>query len=440
MSRMVDDLLENVNRGYPKPPDPVRVNGIDQIPLPPEKPWPVLTEDAFTGLAGKIVRHLEPGTEADPNGLLVGLLAAFGNACGPAPHFPIGATLHRANLFLCLVGQSAKARKGTGGDLIAAIFNKADPDWADNHRVSGLSTGEGLAWLGRDAGNDPPEAPHPKLAQTDKRLFVEETEFGLSLQCGSRTGNTLSSALRKLWDFKTLEFVTKTSGFRASGIFTSILAHITLAELDTLLTASDVANGFVNRFLWCCVRRSKKLPFGGDTGGIDDYAKNIGWRLAEAKRIERMVFTPAGAKVWENAYHGELSTDYPGRVGDVVSRAEAQALRLSMIYALLDESPEISDNHVRAALSVWQFSLKSALYVFGDHHGSLADKIRTLLVEAGSAGLTRTQINNSLGRNYPVREIVAALGALRQAGQATLETTQRPGPGRPLETWRTKLN
>ena len=132
--------------------------------------------------------------------------------------------------------------------------------------------------------------------------------------------------------------------------------------------------------------------------------------------------------------------DSPGKVGDVLSRAEAQALRLAMIYALLDETPEISADHVRAGLAVWRYCLESAVYIFGDHRGSLGDKIRNLLLEAGVAGLTRTQIHDGLGRNYTAREIVAALAALRQAGQAAVEAIQRPGPGRPLETWKATPN
>ena len=110
MSQMVDDLVEKFEAKILTPPEKVAVNGIEQIQLPAEKPWPSLGDDAFCGLAGKIVRHLEPRTEADQNGLLLGLLAAYGNACGPGPHFPIGATLHRANLFVCLVNPPRPAK------------------------------------------------------------------------------------------------------------------------------------------------------------------------------------------------------------------------------------------------------------------------------------------------------------------------------------------
>jgi hypothetical protein len=50
-----------------------------------EPPWPKLDPAALHGLAGDAVRLLEPHTEADPAGLLVCLLAAFGNAVGPGP-------------------------------------------------------------------------------------------------------------------------------------------------------------------------------------------------------------------------------------------------------------------------------------------------------------------------------------------------------------------
>src|SRR5437879_5549061 len=46
-------------------------------------------EEAFYGLAGDIVRTIEPHSEADPLGILVQLLVMFGNVVGRGPYFQV---------------------------------------------------------------------------------------------------------------------------------------------------------------------------------------------------------------------------------------------------------------------------------------------------------------------------------------------------------------
>ena len=46
----------------------------------------VFDQYALYGLAGEAVRTLSPHTEAQPEAILLQLLAAFGNILGPRPH------------------------------------------------------------------------------------------------------------------------------------------------------------------------------------------------------------------------------------------------------------------------------------------------------------------------------------------------------------------
>ena len=84
-------------------------------------------EYALYGLAGEAVRTLAPHTEAQPEAILLQLLAAFGNVIGPGPHCMVGPTRHALNLFVVLVGESSKARKGTSWNQIARLFEEVDP-------------------------------------------------------------------------------------------------------------------------------------------------------------------------------------------------------------------------------------------------------------------------------------------------------------------------
>jgi hypothetical protein len=91
--------------------------------------FPFMPPEAFTGLAGEIVRLIEPHTESDPAGLLLSAHAFFGNCVGRGPHYVVESTKHGPNLYVLKIGDTAKARKGTGEDRVRALFNQVDEVW-----------------------------------------------------------------------------------------------------------------------------------------------------------------------------------------------------------------------------------------------------------------------------------------------------------------------
>jgi hypothetical protein len=114
-------------------------------------PWPVMEREAFHGLAGKVVETIAPHSEADPNGLLLQFLAAFGNAIGACAHYLVEGDQHRAKLFLVTSGATSKGRKGTATGRVRQLMALADSEWATANIQSGLSSGEGVIYAVRDA-------------------------------------------------------------------------------------------------------------------------------------------------------------------------------------------------------------------------------------------------------------------------------------------------
>jgi hypothetical protein len=62
---------------------------------------------------------------------------------------------------------------------------------------------------------------------------------------------------------------------------------------------------------------------------------------------------------WHEIYP-KLSGESIGLTGSVCNRAEAQALRLSILYALSEGSSTIELKHLKAALALWEYSKASA--------------------------------------------------------------------------------
>jgi hypothetical protein len=406
---------------------------------PAQPPWPTMDEVAYYGLAGDIVRAIEPHTEADPVAILALTLVYFGNLIGRGPHYRVEATRHGTNLFALLVGKSSKARKGTGGDRVRSVAVIADEGWCEGRIKGGLSSGEGLISEVRDPVKkwDPKAKAFDEIdpGVVDKRLTVVEAEFAGALAVMERHGNTLSEVIRKAWDGARLSTLVKTSPLSATDPHISIVGHITEDELRARLTRTDAANGFGNRFLYVLVRRSKFLPFGGSLDPAVVW--ELGARLKEAAEWARQVgiisMTHATAAAWAAVYE-ELSADKPGLLGSITARAEAQVVRLMMVYALMNKEAQVSTEHLKAASAFWEYCAASAAHIFGSSLGDpVADELLQALQQAGGAGMSRTAISDLFGRNRTKDRIGAALALLLKRGKAKGEM-QTTG-GRAAEIW-----
>jgi len=380
-----------------------------------DEEWPVLDADALHGLAGACVRAVEPHTESDPVALLITLIGAFGSCVGRSPYFRVGGDRHHVNLYACLVGASARARKGLSLGYVLHLFEGVDSDWTER-RVNGLSSGEGVIHALRDE-------PVKERGGTftvgqgvaEKRLWIVETEFGQTLHVMKRDGNTLSAVVRNAWDRGELHVLTRKDPLRASNAHVSILAHITLEELERALNTTDVWNGFANRFLWCCVRRSKLVP-DALPPPLDELRQRLMTVTQKAKGIGEMRRSPAAAELWREVYP-DLVAEKHGLWDAVSSRAEAQTLRLSMLYALLDGTDTIDVPHLRAALALWRYCDESARIIFNRSEGdtTLEAKIRRLVAE--HPGIGRTELRDSISHKIKATELERALAWLAGRGE-----------------------
>jgi hypothetical protein len=399
--------------------------------------WPdPLNPAALHGIAGEIVRAIEPHTEADPAAILLQFLVAAGSIIGHGPHFRVEGDEHHPNLFLLSIGDTSKGRKGTSWGRVRRIFEQVVDPWTEERVQSGLSSGEGLIWAVRDpiCRVEDGEESIADPGVTDKRLLIVESEFASVLRIVERDGNTLSALVRQAWDRGDLRTLTKNSTAVATGAHISVIGHITADELRRYLTRTEAGNGFANRFLFCCVKRSKCLPEGGGDVDLATFARYLGVAANKARTFGRVTFDDVARSMWHQVYPG-LSHGRPGLFGAVTSRAEAQTLRLALIYALLDESPTIGASHLRAALAIWEYCEASARFIFGSAVGDpVADELLRGIRAAGASGLTRTDIRDLFKRNRSGAEIGAALETLERLGYVAKCQVSDTG-GRPAEVW-----
>jgi hypothetical protein len=404
--------------------------------------WPIpLSSDAYIGIAGDFIRLVAPQTEGDPCALLIAFLTVVGSLMGRNAFLAIGPTRHYANLFSVIIAETSKGRKGTVMAEAKRFAKMIDPTIA-TRMLGGLSSGEGLIEAVRDARQEDAPTEQGKMAIAkivdsgvpDKRLLVNESEMGQALQAAGREGNTLSAVLRMSWDGEELRTLARSNKNVCREPHISIFGNITLDELQRLLTSTDRTNGFGNRFLWVCARRSQELPWGGkvDEVALRALAAKAAHVINSATYYGQCGWMPHAASLWAKEY-SRLSAGRPGLAGAMSARAEAQTLRIALIYAVLDSSNNVDVPHLRAALEAWRYCQDSVDYCFGGTVGNATtDRIHALLVTMPE-GASLTQISNHFGRNKKSDELQRSLAALKESGSARSET--RKTGGRAVDMW-----
>ncbi len=396
--------------------------------LPPPAGWPAPPDPAvYHELLGEIVGRIAPHTEADPVAILTQLLVSFGAAVGRGAYFQVEATRHHGNEFMCLVGDSSRARKGSSWDHVRRLILGADPS-LDQRVLTGLSSGEGLIWAVRDPSSQDPGIP-------DQRLLVIEPEFASVLKAASREISTLSPTLRSAWDGRPLAILTRTAPARASTAHIAVIGHITQQELRRHTTSLELANGYINRVLLIACRRQRLLPEGGDPDplagtGLD---RLLAATLHQARKAGHVRLDPDARELWHHAYRKLATEPQDGIVAQVTARAEAHVIRLALLYTLADGQQQISPPHLHAALALHDYAARSAAWAMSGPTGDpLAEQIHATLRQH-PGGLTRSQISQALNHNQPAGQLDHALRALQTAGRAAV--TQIATRGRPAQLW-----
>jgi hypothetical protein len=382
------------------------------------QPWPRLSLTALHGLAGDFVRMVSPHSEADPAGLLLQFLCEFGCAIGRSPHFMVEATRHPARIFTIIVGATSGGRKGTARDQVSRVFRVADLEWHDSAQISGLASGEGLIERLKDREDD----------AVEKRVLVSEPEFARLLTAASRDGSTLGAVIRDAWESDRLQNLTRQRPLIATNTHVGIIGHITQDELRAKLSSTDIANGFFNRFIPICVKRSKRLPYGGSLAksDIDRVGKRLRELLDFARSVNEVKRTASANVRWQKFYMAVPEPE--GLLGAVTARAEAQVLRLSLIFALLDGKRMIDAPHLEAAEALWAYAHASAQYIFGSALGDhVADRVLEELRATYPNGCEREHLYRLFSGHMNATRLRTAIEYLVRRKLACTETIKTQG-------------
>ena len=418
-------------------------------------PWPKpITEIGRYGIAGEFIDLVSPQTEADSNAILLCFLTYAGNAMGRNFFVSAGADQHFGNLFTCLIGNTGHGRKGSAMSVVESFYEHGSPPRL-GHRLKGISTGEAIVYEIHDdifkftlvdKKNQKYERTLAEPNIPDKRLLIVLSEFQQCLANMRKNDSILPSILRTAWDKGDLATPAKTSRATATGAHVSLISAMSREELLEQTSVNDAESGTLNRLLFCCSRRSKLLPQGGQFQRLykSEQWKGIQERLARnIDTFEEQIHMTRdfdAEEIWglnEQPHRGLynfLNQPRIGLWGAVTARAPQMVLRLALIEAAINGKRVIQVEHLSAAEEIWRYCDESTKYIFGDRmNDQVAIDIMQALRAVAPCGMTRTQIYRIWKGHLKREEIDRSLLWISHTGIARVERIETGG--RPMETW-----
>lgn len=421
------------------------------------------------GIFGEIGRIAADGTEANPYAACMNAMVFFSACVGREVYLSIGDEFHHARLFALHLGRSSVGRKGTAQALLwrlvdeidrkervdAGGFLHADSRLMTKWHTGGLSSREGVVMALHDGFTLGTKEVAPIR---DKRFWLVESEFANTLAQSRREGNTLSSALRDLWDGKTLKPLTK-AAVGASYPHVALMAACTPSEFLDMLTARDRDNGFINRFIIFHAERARLEPFPRPTP--DNVVESLAARFMEiiafakgeycwdadptqaSQNRRRMRMNDEATALYGRLYRGELNHKKDGeRIAGLLHRAPAYLLRMAMLFALSDLSEVIECRHLEAAMAWVRYWRESVKFIFNDakeevEQAKTSDKAERLYqwLKARGKPASRTEITaECFNRHASKGEVDKAIDTLLRDTPPRIEVIegeQAPNGKRP---------
>lgn len=262
-------------------------------------------------------------------------------------------------------------------------------------------------------------------------LFVEE--LATVLTRGGWEGSTLLSFLTETFDAPGRYEIP----FRKNPVLVheptpNLFAGTTVEWLWKGLREIDIHGGFGNRifFLTGTPKPPIPLPTKPNAQLMATIRSHIA-RLSCQKPME-LVFTPEATALWSEFYMVWKSTTWPELTTAAIKRIPAYILKLSMVYACLEQTSLITAEQLSAAIQVGHYGARCTDLLMGRHRQQGVQgkcEARVLSVLANKE-LPPWQIHRSISGSFSADELNRAIRALEATG--AIRVIRKTSRGEPV--------
>ena len=410
----------------PTPSTPER-SGSQQVPYPrlPEKVWRrcfALYRDA-----------LAQTTEAPDEYHFASLLTAAGSVLGRAVIVPYGRPLH-ANVFCCLCGRSADARKTTAAYHGVEMAMRADEGLA---LLRGLSSFEGLL-------ETFPEPENRLLPE--RRLLLVHNELRSLLGKAKQEGSAgLIPGLTELYDAPTVyELRRVRKPVRLDYPVLSFLTASTPAWLEVSLKEVDFQGGLASRFVFFLgdPKTANPFPQAPDAAKLNQVAEILGkarrhWlgqAVANGGPVP-LTFADEARECWRDHYTRLHTRVFRSDLTEVAARRDAEhVLKIALIMAALELQDSLTLDIMNGAIAVGDYLELCTRQLFEGFVLDERSRLSQKMVEIVRRGpLSKRELQQKLSGRVSAAEFSREVTALLSIGVLRPVKPRGSGRGRPKQ-------
>jgi hypothetical protein len=321
----------------------------------------------WTGWLEDFRRWVTPTTDACEESIYAAGLLALSCAIGRSVSVNYAGVLY-SNLYVVIVGPTSVSRKTTVLRRARSVLQRAfTQDWLRWARSVGSA--EGL--LERfcresEAGSGKSKqlvfAPIP-----GQRLILDESEFtGLFVKMSRPATANLLEVFLTLYDGEDYKPHTRSRPMEIQQPFFSILSATTPTMLEKRIDDIHLTSGLLPRFAFfqATPRTPIAYPELSSAEGLEQLALGLQRLSLYAQELSQSLeLTPDARQAWEPVYISfqEEQRTIEGIGADLLSRMTALAMKVALIYAVMQGHRSIFEEDLHAGVSVARYCSDVAL-------------------------------------------------------------------------------
>ena len=400
--------------------------------------FPNFPESAWRGVFAEFRDAHYDTTEAPTSFLFGAMSAVIGALMGRKCHIQYGLKTY-PNMYLALIGETAKSHKSTAASKAEDLLKKVDPSVLC---YQNLATAEGLIELlvplreddeederarlegGADAENLSPkfQAQMTRLRESTNefegfRLLAYIDEFSSLLKKATRESSSgLIEAITLAYNCPSkLDNPTRISPLRAPNPTLSIITTTTVGKLMKHLMKEDTEGGFANRFTYFYGSSEREI----DWPAVEDIGKlnSVVMQLKQARlRWQNTEFRllDSARELWKPFYHKWKVTQDGDTIDSITSRLPTNAVKQAMQFALMEnDAPEINPDQLQAAIDIAEYWYEVIKILFSGYGLSEEQVFEQQVLDAlSNGGKSRKELYEVFSRNINARQLNTALDSL----------------------------
>lgn len=441
---------EEKEESRPEPPSAEVINLRDDEDEPMEMPWldwrPIVPQDTFLD---QYMRATVIDDVPEEYHFFHGLMAlglAVGRDVTLFDQIPV-----YGNLFVCTLGRSGtgktKARKHLDTLLHAALpYDRSMIPSRGVHRVNTPASAESLINQFMEPVTDPAN-PKRTLYYAPVRGLIDFNELSALTSRANRLGNALKPALMQFYDMDNIvQTISVTAGSKeAHNPFASCVTTTQPKAMRDLISASDDASGFLNRWVFVPGKEKKKYAVGGVSVDIMPAVKPLqdiqAW--AATFRSEQIEWSEEAVKVWTDFFHATLEPERRNADNDLLVRIDLTLKKIMLLLAINRKEKTLSEQTAVDAIYCYRY-LKAGYGIPEAQIGNTVNNeiseavistIRKQTLKTGK-GVTLRQISDSLKRRkYDKKRLLEVIDTLVKLDMIEIQTTKAGTVGRPTKRY-----